>query len=57
MYSKRNLLALLVLGRTLSAVCGINQNEGETGDKNTTQMIRIVIKKQEGYPVLSLLRR
>ena len=36
----------IVSERIMSIVCDINQNGGENGDKDTTQMIRIAINKQ-----------
>lgn len=36
-----------------STVCGMNRSGGETGGKNTMQMIRRAIDKQEGYHVQS----
>ena len=46
----------IVSERTMSIVCDINQNGGETGDEDTTQMIRIALNKQGRCCMLSLSR-
>ena len=46
----------IVSERTMSIVCDINQNEGEPGENDTTQMIRIAINKQKRCCMLSLSR-
>ena len=46
----------IVSERTMSIVCDINQNGGEPGDNDTTQMIRIAINKQKKCCMLSFKR-